>query len=174
WRSEDAARGRSRTRDFNQAFELNHSGIYAQMSVPSAIRQSALRQNMRFWHFTTFILGIVALWLLAPNGYINSWLSTQSAYEKELGDRIRSELEKPHATNSEQDTANAKRMLERLTSENTHAMAQRERYRLFGSIAVSVLMAGLAIWIIQRPRLRRDGFQWAYGTLGVILGYWLK
>ena len=58
---------------------------------------------MRFWHFTTFILGIVALWLLAPNGYISSWFSTQSAHEKELENRIRSELEKPHTGNSEQD-----------------------------------------------------------------------
>src|SRR5262249_33186526 len=68
------------TRDFNQAFELNHLGIYALMSVPSTIRQSTSRRNMRFWHFTTFILGIVALWLLAPNGYISSLFSGQSAY----------------------------------------------------------------------------------------------
>jgi hypothetical protein len=131
-------------------------------------------EDMRFGHLAAFVFGIAALWLLAPHGYVDSWLNNRSAYEKELESRIQSQLDRPSNARSEHDAAEAKRMLVKLKTENAQAANERGRYRLFATIAVSVVMGGLALWIIQKPRLRKDGFQWAYGALGVLVGYWLK
>lgn len=44
-----------------------------------------------------------------------------------------------------------------------------------GIVSVLTLeMGGAAIWIIFVAEHQSDDKTWAYGTLGMLLGYWLK
>ena len=39
---------------------------------------------------------------------------------------------------------------------------------------VSLIMLGCAAFVILSPRCKPQQKNWAYGTVGVILGYWLR
>ena len=50
------------------------------------------------------------------------------------------------------------------------AGSRRVRMRL----ALTLVLGGAAFWIIEAARDAHDGKTWAYGTLAMLLGYWLK
>ena len=41
-------------------------------------------------------------------------------------------------------------------------------------VVLTLALAGAAIWIILATTHGPDDKKWAYGTLGTVLGYWLK
>jgi hypothetical protein len=41
-------------------------------------------------------------------------------------------------------------------------------------VALTLALGGAAIWIVLATAHGPDDKKWAYGTLGTVLGYWLK
>jgi hypothetical protein len=46
--------------------------------------------------------------------------------------------------------------------------------RLRTQMALTLALGGAAIWIIVATEHGPDDKKWAYGTLGTLLGYWVK
>jgi len=53
-----------------------------------------------------------------------------------------------------------------------HRWAEAARFRI--QLVVTLAMGGAAIWIIVAAKHGPDDKTWAYATLAMILGYWLK
>jgi hypothetical protein len=53
-----------------------------------------------------------------------------------------------------------------------HRWAKAARFRI--QFVLTLAMGGAAIWIIVAAKHGTDDKTWAYGTLGMVLGYWLK
>lgn len=50
-----------------------------------------------------------------------------------------------------------------------------ERLRLYVAIAVSGVVLAVALYVILAPSLyQSEHSKWAFGTVGLVLGYWLK
>ncbi len=52
--------------------------------------------------------------------------------------------------------------------------SKAELGRLYAAIAVSVVVLGAALYVILSGNYESDYSKWAFGTVGVVLGYWLK
>lgn len=53
--------------------------------------------------------------------------------------------------------------------------SEAERGRLYAALAVSVVVLGAALFVIlSGDAYTDDSAKWAYGIVGVIVGYWLK
>ena len=46
--------------------------------------------------------------------------------------------------------------------------------RLRMQVVLTLALGGAAIWIIMGTEYGPDDKKWAYGTLGTVVGYWLK
>lgn len=53
-----------------------------------------------------------------------------------------------------------------------HRWARAPRIHI--QLAMTLVMVGAAIWIIVVAEQEPDDRTWAYGTLAMLLGYWLK
>jgi hypothetical protein len=56
--------------------------------------------------------------------------------------------------------------------EQTTADILKSRLRI--ELGLTLVLVAAAIWIVMAARHGRDDKNWAYGTLLVLLGYWLK
>jgi hypothetical protein len=50
----------------------------------------------------------------------------------------------------------------------------RKDFPVFFRMLLSLLVFVLCVYLILSPTISPDATKWAFGTLGVILGYWLK
>jgi hypothetical protein len=50
----------------------------------------------------------------------------------------------------------------------------RDLHRPVMAVVVTIAVMGLCIYAIVSQQYDEDGRRWAYGTLGMIIGYWLK
>ncbi len=52
------------------------------------------------------------------------------------------------------------------------------RWRAFSHLrmqtALTLLLGAAAVWIVATTNLGPDDKKWAYGTIGVLVGYWAK
>jgi hypothetical protein len=54
---------------------------------------------------------------------------------------------------------------------------ERQKIKIYGlymPIVVSILVLASALWMILSKRYDANALKWAYGTVGTIIGYWMK
>lgn len=59
-------------------------------------------------------------------------------------------------------------------NEDKEPSATPSRTITFTRIAVSIIVLGVAIYVILSQRFNDDFSKWAFGVVGVIIGYWLR
>lgn len=59
-------------------------------------------------------------------------------------------------------------------TEDKEPSATPSRTITFTRIAVSIIVLGVAIYVILSQRFPDDFSKWAFGVVGVIIGYWLR
>ncbi len=50
----------------------------------------------------------------------------------------------------------------------------RDRTRIVMAIVVSLTVLGVSLYVILNPSYSEAHWDWAFGTVGLVLGYWLK
>lgn len=50
----------------------------------------------------------------------------------------------------------------------------RTLVRVLMQVAISLLVVGLDAWVIHDPNQSQDSKKLAFGTLGTVIGYWLR
>lgn len=59
-------------------------------------------------------------------------------------------------------------------NEDKEPSATPSRTITFVRIAISIIVLGVAIYIILSQRFTDDFSKWGFGVVGVIIGYWLR
>ena len=52
--------------------------------------------------------------------------------------------------------------------------SDRSRTRMVMTIIVSLTAFGVSLYIILSPSYTEAHWDWAFGTVGLVLGYWLR
>ena len=52
---------------------------------------------------------------------------------------------------------------------------EQQRAKFLAQSAVSLIVLAICIYVIVRPKCTSDGtLKWAFGMIGLVVGYWLK
>ena len=55
-----------------------------------------------------------------------------------------------------------------------HTEVSRDQVRLIMQVVVSLVFMGAVLFVILSKRYKKEDQNWAYGTLGLIIGFWLN